>query len=562
MKSEHIFDAITEIDEDLVTEADQKRLKKRKKSFIYVAVSLAACLVLATAAGVAFGENGLFISSRLPGNTLSELTTKNDGEYSTDNIPENTTEHITDTTTAEEASTEPPTTVIGLPPPEGITQQETEAPATEDSNTDTTNIHINSGSKDVRPVTLSKASYPKMAQYPTILGEMSPAYDSWRQQIRDLRKMEVETANISGFSSSLMNQVLTSTQDKNNIVSPLNIYMALGILAECTDGNTRQQILDALGSDSITALREQANRIWQKNYRDDGVMKSIMASSLWLNDSILYKKTAVKTIAEKYYASVYSGTMGSDRYNKMLNSWLKDNTGGLLSPDIKMDYNTVMAIATTLLYQTKWTDEFQSSATENGTFYAPDGDKTVSFMKSTRDMYYYWADHFAAINLPLDIGGMMWFILPDEGVDADTIFADGELHSLISTPSAGLYNNYEKAKFIEVHMSIPKFDVRSEQNILESIKKLGITDIADSGKSDFSAIATNPEGIFINQIAHGVRVKIDEEGVSAAAYTAIPMAGAPAPPDEEVYFTLDRPFAFVITLDNETVLFAGIVNNP
>ena len=358
-----------------------------------------------------------------------------------------------------------------------------------------------------------------------------------------------------------MAQVLTSTEDKNNIVSPLNIYMALGILAECTEGNSRQQILDVLGADSITALREQSSKIWQKNYRDDGVMKSIMASSLWLNDSILYKKSAVKTIAEKYYASVFSGTMGTDRYNKMLNSWLRDNTGSLLTPDVKTDYNTVMAIATTLLYQTKWENEFQTAATEKGTFHAPGGDKTVSFMKATGDMYYYWGEQFGAISLPLDIGGRMWFILPDEGVDADTIFSDSEMLSLISSESQELDNN-EKSKYIEVHMSIPRFDVKSEQNILESIKRLGITDVTDSEKSDFSALATNPEGIFISEMSHGVRVKVDEEGVSAAAYTVMIGAGAAMPPDEEVYFTLDRPFAFAITLDNETVLFAGVVNNP
>ena len=555
MNSEKLFDAITEIDEDLINEADRKALKSRKKGFIYAAASLAACFALAAIASAVFGTNGIFISSKLPSNTLSELTTNDSNEFTTGSNEEHTTASgITESTTADESTTEPSTTATELPPTENFT---TEA-ATGDM---TPNIHINDGSKDTRPVTLAKASYPKQTQYPVILGQMSPTYDAWWQDIRQLRQIEVETDNIKSFSNALMSQALTSLQDKNNIISPLNIYMALGILAECTEGNSRQQILDVLGAGSITALRTQSNKIWQKNYRDDGVMKSIMASSLWLNDSILYKKSAVTAIAEKYYASVYSGTMGSDRYNKMLNSWLKDNTGGLLSPDVQMNSDTIMAIATTLLYQTKWEHEFQTAATEKGTFYAPDGEKTVSFMKSVRDMYYYWGDSFSAIKLPLDIGGHMWFILPDEGVDADTIFSDSEMLSLISSDSVGL-DTEENSKYIEVHMSIPKFDVQSEQNILESIKKLGITDVADSVKSDFSALATNPEGIFISEMSHGVRVKVDEEGVSAAAYTVLIGAGAAMPPDEEVYFTLDRPFAFAITLDNKTVLFAGVVNQP
>ena len=57
-------------------------------------------------------------------------------------------------------------------------------------------------------------------------------------------------------------------------------------------------------------------------------------------------------------------------------------------------------------------------------------------------------------------------------------------------------------------------------------------------------------------------MKIDEEGVQAAAYTVITGAGSAMPPDEEVDFVLDRPFAFVVTLSDKLPLFAGVVNNP
>ena len=43
-----------------------------------------------------------------------------------------------------------------------------------------------------------------------------------------------------------------------------------------------------------------------------------------------------------------------------------------------------------------------------------------------------------------------------------------------------------------------------------------------------------------------MRVTIDEEGVTAAAYTVMAAAGAAMPPEEEMDFVLDRPFLFVI----------------
>ena len=39
-------------------------------------------------------------------------------------------------------------------------------------------------------------------------------------------------------------------------------------------------------------------------------------------------------------------------------------------------------------------------------------------------------------------------------------------------------------------------------------------------------------------------------------------AGASRPPEEEVYFTLDRPFLFCVTGAQNLPLFVGIVNQP
>ena len=54
-------------------------------------------------------------------------------------------------------------------------------------------------------------------------------------------------------------------------------------------------------------------------------------------------------------------------------------------------------------------------------------------------------------------------------------------------------------------------------------------------------------------------VEIDEEGVTAASFTAIIGAGATMPPEEEMDFVLDRPFAFVITGLDGLPLLTGTV---
>lgn len=546
MNNEELFDAFTNIDDELIKGADEYKFRSKKRSLVPVIISFAAAAAVFAGAFIA-ADNFIGNDDITPidGTTAENSSSDNIGG---EDVPHSENETVTGGYTGD--------TVTDAP---GTTDGVTEAPSSESEE----NPHINKDSHSVKPAVLGTASYPEMSKYPNTLVQYGPVYDAmydkWWADVREQMSVQVDSGSITDFAFSLMKESLSDTDGKNKVISPLNIYMALSVLAETVDGESRDQLLGLLGVTSIEECRSKANKIWNKNYRDDGYRKSILANSLWLNDSIMYKKSAVTNIVENYYASVYSGTMGSSAFDKKLNNWIKEQTDGIISPSVSMPSDTVMAIASTLLYQTKWDDEFSPTATKNGTFHAPSGDKTARFMYMVRDKEYYWGEKFSAINLGLAIGGDMWFILPDEGVDVNTVFSDKEVKELLFTKS---FSEYEKKKFLEVHITIPKFDIKTESEMKDDIINLGVTNIFDSKKADFSPFATNPEGIFIDKINHGVRIKMDEEGVSAASYVVIEGAGSAAPPDDEVYFTLDRPFAFVITLDNSTPLFAGIVNDP
>ena len=95
-----------------------------------------------------------------------------------------------------------------------------------------------------------------------------------------------------------------------------------------------------------------------------------------------------------------------------------------------------------------------------------------------------------------------------------------------------------------------------------ALRALGVTDVFDAGKADFSPLTDKADSIFLSQAKHSARVTIDEEGVVAAAYTVMVACGAALPPDERVEFTLDRPFLFAVTGESGEILFAGIVNTP
>ena len=387
----------------------------------------------------------------------------------------------------------------------------------------------------------------------------------WGQKKAELRYVDrydhsLGKAKLLEFNAKVMKQFLKENNHENRLYSPINIYMALGMLAETSEGNTRKQVLDLLGMEKVEDLRTQVKGLWLSVYKDDK-MKSVLAASVWLRDDITYNKATMDILAQEYYASSFAGKMGSEEYSKAFQSWLNEQTDGILKEQIsglKLDPQTVMALATTVCFSAKWSDEFRKENTKQGMFHAAEGDVQRDFMNDSRTGWYFWGDQFGAIRKEFDgMYGFMLFILPDEGVSVYDLLADEQVLEYLEKGF-----DYENKKGVRINASIPKFDVSSDSDLTEDLKKLGITDAFDENVADFSPVSEEIENIWISKVQHGVRVIADEEGVKAAAYTAELAAGAARPPEEEIDFVLDRPFLFVISMGDGTPMFVGIVENP
>ena len=149
----------------------------------------------------------------------------------------------------------------------------------------------------------------------------------------------------------------------------------------------------------------------------------------------------------------------------------------------------------------------------------------------------------------------MWLLLPDEGISPEELFNYEENFEMIFSREM-----WENERYLRVNLSLPKFDVASELNLRDGLKALGIQELWEENTADFTPLANPADGIYLSSASHAARVKVDEKGVEAAAYTVMMAAGSAMPPDEEVDFVLNRPFLFVITSSHRLPLFAGVVN--
>ena len=406
-------------------------------------------------------------------------------------------------------------------------------------------------------------TYPKMVRYPQAKDfESFKDYMAATDAYRAAQKAQYNQPD--GYADSLTNFFAASIAqflqgEGNTVYSPLNVYMAMAMLAETTGGNSRQQILDLFGVNSIEELRTQAGHVWNAHYCDDGRSTILMANSLWLDHEFPYHQETADRLAQYYYASTFHGDLGTEPLDQQLRDWLNANTGGLLKEqanNVKLSPNAVFALASTIYFSAGWADKFYEEDTYDKTFHAPGGDIQTPFMHQTRRDIYYRGSNFGAIYLALSGSNQMWLILPDEGFTTEDILKSDEYLQLTLTPGSQLYGiEYE------IHLSLPKFDVVQQQDLIQGMKQLGITDIF-SNASDFSPISSM-KNLFISQINHAARVTIDEEGCTAAAFTVFEAAGEGVPGRvEELYFTLDRPFLFLVTSRDHLPLFAGIVKEP
>lgn len=346
----------------------------------------------------------------------------------------------------------------------------------------------------------------------------------------------------------------------NRIWSPINGFIALAMLAEITQGNSRQQILTALNAPDLDTLRSRVEAVWEDVYfrHEDDYEICYLANSLWLDAGLRYEQETMDALAYHHYASIFQTDLQEDGAGKALRTWLNNNTGGLLEDYTKnsgFSPDAVLTLASTIYLQATWSKEFDPAKNTRDIFHAPSGDRGVTFMnKKLSQMNYYWGDSFGAVSLGLKNRTQMWFFLPDADKTVDDVLRDGQYLSYLA-------GNTEDYKYMKVNLSVPKFDIHSGCDVAGMFRELGITDVFNLGTADFTAI-TSDTPVVITGVNQAARVVVDEQGVKAAAYLEIPGAGSAMPPEEIIDFVLDRPFLFVIATYQGTPLFTGVVNEP
>ncbi|MBQ4251869.1 MAG: hypothetical protein II704_02360, partial [Erysipelotrichaceae bacterium] len=242
-------------------------------------------------------------------------------------------------------------------------------------------------------------------------------------------------------------------------------------------------------------------------------------------------------------------------FNRQLQDWINENTENFLKDQIGhlgFEYDTVMSLVSTIYLKDSWGNEFHKEATIRDTFHGYQNEECDMMVDNSTGSLYFGTKFTAYCRYLLN--SKMWFILPNEGTSVKDLVNDEELYKFLSNP-----DSFEtKRGLIEVHL--PKFDINSDASIRDLLASMGLELVFDPNKADFRNLVKGLDSLYVDDIKHGARLKIDEEGVEAAAYTMIDVKANSVYEPERLSFIVDRPFIFSLNSRDGVNLFTGVVN--
>ena len=387
-----------------------------------------------------------------------------------------------------------------------------------------------------------------------------PDTDPW-----EIEKIKVEAVPLSltkaqeafiqqnnTFATRLLTLIQAQEGAKSFFFSPFSIAMDLTMLLAGSDGDGFKELAAVLGyGDNLALVNDYSKQMIEKAPTWDASVQFSLANA-FLGNAKYPLKTGYQDLLKNNYQAAFALMDFSQKQDVLdyINGWCKEKTNGLI-PSILDNVNpdAVLFLLNAIYFKAKWNAPFDKSETKTSSFIKDTGN-TVSLpmMHQVGLKNYAIGKEWKALRLPFGNGAFeLQLLLPNEGT---TVF---ELTGTVQ--KVGWNYFFSQTYGVQVDVKIPRFETTySEADFAQYIKELGVSGIF---KGDcFSAISD--EKIYVSQIIHRARIRIDEEGTEATGATVIGMDGATGPDQKPVAFHCNHPFLYAI-VENKTgaIFFLG-----
>ncbi|HCY43466.1 MAG TPA: proteinase inhibitor I4 serpin [Prolixibacteraceae bacterium] len=359
------------------------------------------------------------------------------------------------------------------------------------------------------------------------------------------------------FGFELFQKIEASLDEpKNTMISPMSVSLALAMVYNGAEGNTKKQMEEMLHKAGLTP--DDINQ----SYKDlvAGLASHDPRVELSISNAIYYRnnfpvKADFITTNQNYYNAEVSGldfTKTTQTLNTV-NGWVKNNTKGKIDKIIEeVKPNDIMYLLNAIYFNGEWKYQFKKEDTANLSFTKED--KTViqvPTMTIENSFNYCNQQNFQLLEMPYGSGKYsMLIFLPASGKNTGDVISMMTVENV--TDWISKLTEHKKKVYL------PKFEFKFDNSLVDELMALGMTDAF--GNANFSGIADAAD-LVISEVMHKSYIKVDERGTEAAAVTGITVELTSMPVDNS--FRADHPFVFAIReKDTEAILFIGKVMNP
>ncbi|MCH5158917.1 MAG: hypothetical protein J1F33_06965 [Clostridiales bacterium] len=383
----------------------------------------------------------------------------------------------------------------------------------------------------------------------------------------------------NAFSYGFSEQAYSSYGKGENLaVTPLSVYMALAVAAECAQSTTRGEILSALNT-NYDNLKENFSKLYRSVILEDndfeGLLRGKLAvtNSIWLNSGVRgfkAKDKCIDSLSDNFYCYSYAAdfTNSNKNANLALKEFVSQQTNNMVNRDFDISKDSSFLLINTLYLHDLWDMYGDELRFVDGKYnFTTGGGKkqTVRYMQGDYSSGRAYEDEkFTSFYTSTYHGFKIKFILPRDGYSVADVFTAENIKTI---NTLGNYNARDDENRIYYHTRcfFPEFGGGFDGDVKGVLKKrFGIKSMFDPDASDFSAVSDSKN--YCSEVRHTVNLKVTKKGIEGAAVTILDLAGSPPPFKDDytdVYedFIVDRAFGYVITNRDDTVLFAGAVNN-
>ncbi|CAH1780308.1 unnamed protein product [Owenia fusiformis] len=372
------------------------------------------------------------------------------------------------------------------------------------------------------------------------------------------------------FSLDIYDKLKTMT-NKNVFFGPISITTALAIAMLGTSPEAKEEMISAMRLTDFVQnypnqLHQTFKELTERMFKTTDNCTLLSANGIFVEQTHTFIPQFLDNVQAYYDAKIDEVDFMNkfEVVRRAINAWVMANTNnriGNLIPQGALDAATVMVIVNAIYFKGLWKMPFFPEDTQPTDFYvSPTKTICVDMMfNRTNEFEYGENEMFDSKVLKLPYGCQekdcklsMYVILPNKK------FGIADLEAKISKNYNNVDNLLSGLREQKVKVWLPKFSFTHEFELTAILKSLGMNAIFSRGSL---TRMSNDTSLLVTDVIHKAFVEVNEEGMEAAAATAIliKLTAILRP----IEFRADHPFLFVIRDDiTKTILFMGRVMQP